>query len=508
MIRREFLQAFATAVASGCVSGIPVCASASSANESSWKASFAAALKRNPWLIAYKGAEGETFPTTQMAVQGIIPERLRGVFYRNGPGRHEIGDMRYHHWFDGDGMVQAFRFTDSGVTHQGRYVQTQKYVSEKKAGKALEQGFGTALPFMKPVRYPDAVNVANINVIEHNGELLALWEGGSAYRLDQESLETLGLKSWSQSTKGLPFSAHPRVDHDGTLWNFGYSTVPSALVIYRINRDGSLHSTGLHHMASMPMIHDFMVTDRYLIFVLPPFEFDVSRHGSFLDRFEWEPEKGGRVLIVEKDDLTKASLIDVPAFWVFHFANAYEDGGQNIRFQAPLYDDPSVMTKSLRDVMRGEQTDASQSKLASGFIDLSKKRIDFQYHSFTETSEFPCIDSRHSGLKNRYTFLMQGNEDITAGLGLNQVMRLDNEGGAMSSFSYPSHMLADEHIFVADPEGQREGQGWCLGTVLDYKNEQTSLNVFDAEHIEDGPLATLRLDYPIPLGLHGNFVPA
>ena len=58
-----------------------------------------------------------------------------------------------------------------------------------------------------------------------------------------------------------------------------------------------------------------------------------------------------------------------------------------------------------------------------------------------------------------------------------------------------------------------------LGTTLDYSAMRsggadseaikafTSLNIFEADRLEEGPIAVVRLPYALPLGLHGKFVP-
>ena len=51
--------------------------------------------------------------------------------------------------------------------------------------------------------------------------MLALWEGGSAYSIDAETLTTQGLKTWAPELKHMPFSAHPKIDPRGYMWNFG-----------------------------------------------------------------------------------------------------------------------------------------------------------------------------------------------------------------------------------------------------------------------------------------------
>lgn len=48
-----------------------------------------------------------------------------------------MAGQRYHHWFDGDGMVQRFAIDGARVEHRGRIVQTAKYKLERAAGKRL-----------------------------------------------------------------------------------------------------------------------------------------------------------------------------------------------------------------------------------------------------------------------------------------------------------------------------------------------------------------------------------
>ena len=51
-----------------------------------------------------------------------------------------------------------------------------------------------------------------------------------------------------------------------------------------------------------------------------------------------------------------------------------------------------------------------------------------------------------------------------------------------------------------------EGEAWLLGTVLDTKAGITRLTLFDAAHLQDGPIAQAALPYSLPLGFHGHFV--
>ena len=148
-------------------------------------------------------------PCTANAVNGPCWRALRGTLFRNGPGRFDRDGIRYRHWFDGDGLVQAWRLDDSGVTHEARFVRTHKYVAESEAGRFLVHGAGTTIPNPRPSRNGDDFNTANTAVIAHGGRLQALWEGGSAWNIDPDTLETRGVHTFRDDLTALPYSAHP-----------------------------------------------------------------------------------------------------------------------------------------------------------------------------------------------------------------------------------------------------------------------------------------------------------
>ena len=58
---------------------------------------------------------------------------------------------------------------------------------------------------------------------------------------------------------------------------------------------------------------------------------------------------------------------------------------------------------------------------------------------------------------------------------------------------------------VAKPGGGGELDAWLLGTTFDVDMGVTRVNLLDARHIADGPIAQATLPYWLPYGFHGNF---
>jgi carotenoid cleavage dioxygenase-like enzyme len=97
------------------------------------------------WNAAMTATPGELdLVISPAAVQGVIPEALRGGRHlQNGPGWTQIGD-RLAHPFDGHGLVRALSFSaDGGARLHSRFVRTPAYQAERAAGKVVYRGLGT-----------------------------------------------------------------------------------------------------------------------------------------------------------------------------------------------------------------------------------------------------------------------------------------------------------------------------------------------------------------------------
>ena len=234
-------------------------------------------------------------------VDGRLPSELRGTLYRNGPSRNEIDGNPFAHLFDGDGMLSQFVFTDGHVRYRNRFVRTTHYLGEQSAKERRFRSFGAQRsggPLANAFRLPTGSNPANTSVVLHAGNLLALWEGGHPWRLDPDSLETIGEEDFGGALKRAhAFSAHPKLDPlSGELFNFGVQYGPRTRIrTYRIDRGGRL---GYLQPVTLPypvLNHDFALSAKHMIFVIDPL---VLRMGRFLtgvssfDRaFHWDPSR-------------------------------------------------------------------------------------------------------------------------------------------------------------------------------------------------------------------------
>ena len=310
-------------------------------------------------LTGFATAQAETLAAPLTTLAGRLPPDLTGVLWRNGPAEHERFGHRYGHWFDGDGMVQAFTFSGTGVTHRARILETPKRRRETEAGKRLLPTFATLPPETVPILSPDDMNAANTSVLAHGGRLMALWEGGSALAFDPETLAAGDFVSWRADLAGAPFSAHPKVEADGTCWNIGCVTAPRPMLLfYRIDPDGRLAAFNALPEEPLGMVHDYVVTRRHLVLVLSPFVVERERFAagpiSFLDAHVWQPALGTRVIVVEKDSLTPVRRYELPPGFHFHHGNGWEEADGTIHLDLCQAADPMFAIHDLRAVMEGD----------------------------------------------------------------------------------------------------------------------------------------------------------
>ncbi len=469
------------------------------------QASFLKALKEKPWLLGYLGTRETELHANLRIVSGRVPLDLQGHFYRNGPALHNIGPDRFDHWFDAPGMIQKFTFASNSVSHHGRLVETGRNIAEADAGGILFSAFGTHGYNLGSGGSADGQNVGNISFVQHAGELLALWEGGSAHVIDPKTLKTEVRKDWSPETKGLPFGAHPRMDQDGSMWNIGYSADPAALILYHISVNGQLLRTHVLPQTATPMIHDFMITGSKIVIVAPPYAASNTTADTFVDWFEWNAKQPTQILVIDKDDLTNVSTIEIDPFWVFHFGNAYDISPTEIGFDFALHDNPSFMTQDAFAAMDGSWDGGASaaSRYVQAKVNLNSKTARLEECPEMGQVEFIQTDVRENLLRHRYALMLSqpGGAEV---FGFNRLLLVDRLSGKHSFVDAEKTEILEEHLIV--PKPGRENEFWIMGTALDWGKGVTNLSIYEGAHLSDGPVMKAELDLALPLGLHGAFI--
>ena len=312
-----------------------------------------------------------------LPVEGELPRDLSGVYLRNGPNPRFPPLGSYTYPLEGDGMVHGLWMEEGRARYANRWVRTRGMAAEERAGRALYGGLvtpafvDTALLGPEPdPGWPFRLDPF-INVVRHAGRYLALEEGTPPYELTDE-LETLGLYDFSGA---LPagMCAHPKLDPvTGELVLFRYDVEEPYLTWAVVGADGVVTRppTPVAGVDRGYMIHDFAITEHYVVLVIGPGVLDVEAMLSGGDALQWRRELGTRVAIIEREGSAAPSWIETDAFWVWHFANAYETvgpGGHRIVVDFPWWSSLGFAVKGAEPV-RGSFTRAAIDPGAGGWI--------------------------------------------------------------------------------------------------------------------------------------------
>lgn len=471
-------------------------------------------FRYDEWRSGYRSLTEEyDYPIED--IEGEIPAELCGTLFRNGPALFERGDQRCQHPFDGDGMVCSFAFKDGKAHFRNRYVRTQGFVEEEQAGKFLYRGvFGTQKSggWLASAFDFQLKNIANTNVIYWGGKLLALWEAAEPHRLDPHTLETLGLDYLNGAIKpGGAFSAHPWMDpgiETGTprLVNFALKPgLSTTITIYELDEAGNLMLEHSHSIPGFAFIHDFAITPTACVFfqasmLFNPIPFALGLRGPG-ECITFQLDQPTQIIVVPRDG-SAVEMYPVESGFVFHHANAFEEGDELI-VDSICYDYfPKI---------RPEQDflDIDFDAYAPG--QLWRSRINRKTGAVSRTlieercCEFPYVHPQHAGHAYRMLYLgaahePQGNAPLQA------ILKRDMATGATQLWSAAPAGYVSEPIFVPFPGRTGEEDGWLLTLVYNGQTRKSELVILDARDIRE-PVAKLKLRNHIPYGLHGSFTP-
>ena len=446
-------------------------------------------------------------------VEGSIPSYVRGTYYLAGPSQFKVGGQSYRHWLDGDGTATRLAFTDSGVEVTHRFVHTTKRQQEHDDGRALYRTFGTSFEGDQLKRGIGLESPGNVSVFRFRDQLLAFGEQGLPFALDPETLETQGVHTFDGRLNHVsPLSAHPCFTSNGDLLNFGVSFSPKqpSLTLYRFAEDdGGLVYRRRHPLPYPCSIHDFIISERRAIFFLSPYLLDVGAMlgdgKSVMEALSWLPEKGSELLIL---DLENGDLIRrMPAGdkYCLHLINAFDHADPNrvtvdlFELDRPVYD----QYQPLPDLF----ADAPAGRPRRFVVDLERgeivERDGLDYHL---CADFPAIDPRFSH-RDYDDFWMLGISKTgqTGRKFFDRLERLSWSGESSHWQAPEGTYLGGEPVFMPNPAA--EGQGCVICQAFHALSGKGEFLLFDAQQVENGPLARLSLDQPIPLGFHASFYP-
>jgi carotenoid cleavage dioxygenase len=440
----------------------------------------------------------ETDAANLEVISGRIPPDLRGVYMRNGPNPM-FRPISFTYPLDGDGMIHAVYLDGGRARYRNRFVQTQGLAVERRVGHAVYSSLAHPVPpNPKDLQPGDSQvpfkNGAFVNIISHGGRLIALDEATPGYEVTLE-LETLG--EWTAGTDhpvrlGAHNRRHPRT---GDLYALEYSWREPLVHFHQIDASGALVKSIPVVVAMPTMIHDFVLTERYIVLIVGPAVFDLAAAKAGGSMLQWRPDLGMRIALVPLDG-SAMRWIEGDAFFVYHFANAFDRGDQVIvdyvhHKAFSLGADtgvPATFHRMTIDLARGSFSLARQADMAV---------------------EFPRVNHRFEALPTRYAYMPTRSSTLTLPNlpppTFNTMLKFDTEGGSSARHDFGNRIIG-EGAFVPRPGATGEDDGYIAVFVYDPGRNDSTFELLDARAIDAEPVVVLRLPQRVPQGLHGNWI--
>jgi all-trans-8'-apo-beta-carotenal 15,15'-oxygenase len=449
-------------------------------------------------------------------IEGVIPAGLNGSLFRNGPGLFDRDGSRKQNLLDGDGMIRHFKIADGKATFQNRFVQTPKFRQEEKAGRFLHPTWTTLQPkWTDSLMGIPTMSQAGVTAVVKEGRLFALDEVGQPWEMDPDSLDTIGEFAFGDDNVSPACKAHTKTDGrtgDWVVVGTSSGRVSKVQIAVR-DRDNQLKSWQEHVLPRASYFHDFFASEHYVILHLQPLNAPpwamLAGLKSFTDTLKWQPDQGTVLMVIDKTGDTAPRYVEAPGVFMWHALNAYEHGN-TIVADFVGYDDPNHFIGDdamLRQIMQGNIGDpGAPGTLRRYVIDLDKKTAR-EETLLAGNFEFPVLHPASASHENNLGYVTISKPDrtvLSSGIG-----RFNVKSGAMDSYDFGPDYYAGEPIFAPDPDHPgSEASGWILSEILDGSTGKNGLAIFDAEHIPDGPIATVKLQHHLPLSFHGWWNPA
>lgn len=432
-------------------------------------------------------------------VEGTLPAGLRGTLWRNGPGLFEVFGRPYAHWFDADGVATAVRIGDGQAEVACRVVECPRLAEERAAGKALYASGQTRAAWHRMVGGRGKA-VRNINIMPWGDDVLALAEGGLPIPLDPATLAVGAPRALGPEQAS--FHAHYRVDpRTGDRYGFGLRYGRhTTLDVYRLSGGAAERLVDIRLPERRIFVHDLAFTGDALIFLIHPMNIRVLPLmlglKTTFEALDWKPEQGSAVIVVPLDNPSAWRRFEVPAFFHFHFGNAFRDGDG---WQVDLAQMPDLDLASAFSLDALRRGDLPPDPTRFGRLHIHGDQAEWSAFDADVPAEFMVTDPRRAGQRHRYTWAIRG--DHATG----DIARLDHETGAWSAVPLGAHVFPGEVSLV--PYGEAEDAVWVLSQCYDSARDESGVVVLDGADPSREPLAWIGFGHRVPPVLHGCFVP-
>lgn len=261
------------------------------------------------------------------------------------------------------------------------------------------------------------------------------------------------------------------------------------------------------------MVHDWAVTSRHLVFPLMPTTADAERMRRGGPHWVFEPDRDAAIGILPRDaEAADPRWYRAPPCGVGHIVNAFSEGER-------VYVDIFVSERNQFPFIAstdGQPFDREKStpRLTRWTFDLASAGGRFESRTlYGDFMEMPAIDPRYQmhPYRHGYCTVIDPAKPLnvagTVGVGWNTLVHIDVATGQLDRYYVGERTTCQEPCFVPRSPAAPEGEGFILSQLTRFEGHlRTEIIVLDAQHLAEGPIATIRVPFRLRAAVHGNWV--
>ncbi|RAL45238.1 hypothetical protein DM860_014648 [Cuscuta australis] len=454
----------------------------------------------------------------QRAAAGEIPECIDGVYVRNGANPH-FEPVAGHHFFDGDGMIHAVKFCNGAASYACRFTETQRLVQERAVGRPFfpkaigelhgHSGLARLLLFYARgifglLDHSRGTGVANAGLVYFNNRLLAMSEDDMPYHVEithSGDLKTVKIYDFDGQLKSTTI-AHPKLDPvSGDLFALSYDVIQKPYLKYfSFSRDGKKSKDVDIPVTDPTMIHDFAITERFVIVPDQQVVFKLSQMFRGGSPVVYDKSKKPRFGILNKyaGDSSEMKWVEVPDCFCFHLWNAWEETETD-----EIVVIGSCMTPPdsiFNECEEGLKSVLSEIRLNPATGKSTRKPIIQEDMNL----EAGMVNRNRLGRKTRYAYLAIAEPWPK----VSGFAKVDLFTGEVKKFMYGDEKYGGEPLFLprnsVEQEEDEEDDGYILAFAHDEKEWKSEVQIVNAQSLKLE--ATVKLPSRVPYGFHGTFI--
>jgi len=322
------------------------------------------------------------------------------------------------------------------------------------------------------------------------------------YLIDPHSLETLGRWDFGGKWTATSMSAHPKIDPlTGHMIAYSYQAkgdLSDDIAVYTVDPQGHIVNEVWFKSPYLGIIHDIAITQKHILIPVIARTTSLERLQSGEPMWEWNGDLPTMIGVLPRDgDAKDVRWFKGPSRNTLHFLNA-SDGNNKITMELPVSD--------------GERT---PSQIKRWTFNMNSRSDSFEEEVVsTSNGVLARMDDRYLSLPYRYGYV--GNNDPNrpydtatggnrAGRVTNTYRRFDLTGGPDHNFFVGPTQSLQESGFVPRKGSTEEGDGYLMGVASNFAEMQSELHIVDAQRMEEGAVAVVKLPFRLRGGTHVNW---